>query len=266
MRMKRALGIICDCIEDRDTLENLELIKEAGFDSFFSNEFSVKRAVRLKEKADTLGLDYEFIHGPYKNINTMWEEGDGYLGIMSGMKEAIDAAHEAGVAGVILHTSSGWFPPEICDTGLRRFDSVVEYAEKKGVIAVFENLRKVGNLAYFVDRYEKCDAVRFCYDFGHEHAYTKTVCFADIFTDRIWCTHIHDNHGRGWAKEGNTDEHLLPFEGSVDYKSIMKKLNFYNYRGSLMLEVFKNRALTKTSSDEEFLKLCYKKLVKISKM
>ncbi len=264
--MKRKLGIICDCIENQDALITLEKIKNAGFDSFFSNEYSPERAVEIKKKSDTLGLDFEFIHAPFRGINAMWEEGDGYADIYSGMKQTIDAASLAAVPAVIFHISSGWRPPEICDTGLSRFDRLVEYAEKKGVIIAFENLRMVGNISYFVDRYEGCDTVKFCYDFGHEHAYTKTVSFPDIFTNRLYCTHIHDNYGRGDERVGNPDLHLLPFEGSVDFKGIMKKLNHYSYKGSLMLEVFKKRAVTKTSSDEEFLSLCYKKIKKISKM
>ena len=79
--MKRKLGIVCDCIEDNDTLLNLEKIKSAGFDSFFSSEYSVSRALELKEKAVKLGLEYEFIHAPFRLINSMWRDGDGYLEI-----------------------------------------------------------------------------------------------------------------------------------------------------------------------------------------
>ncbi len=264
--MKRKLGINCNCIENLDTLTTLEKIKNAGFDSFFSNEYSPSRALKLRRRADELGLDYEFIHAPFKGVNSMWLEGDEHLKILSGMKESIDAASDAGVPAVIIHLSSGWKAPEICDLGLARYDALVDYAEKKGVILAFENLRMVGNIAYMRDRYENRASVGFCLDFGHEHAYTKNVSFADIFTDKLLYTHIHDNLGRGDERVGNPDRHMLPFEGTVDYKSIMKKLDKYSYKGSLMLEVFSERAVTKTRSDEEFLKLCYKKLVKISKM
>ena len=115
----------------------------------------------------------------------MWLEGDAYLEVYNGMIDAIDAAAACNVPIVILHVSSGWDTPEINDLGLSRYDAIVDYAEKKGVIAAFENLRKTGNVAYFVDRYENRDCVKFCYDNGHEHCYTKTVCWMDIFTHNV---------------------------------------------------------------------------------
>jgi sugar phosphate isomerase/epimerase len=99
----------------------------------------------------------------------------------------------------------------------------------------------VGNLAYFADRYESMEYVRFCYDFGHEHCYTKFVCWMDIFRCKLAATHIHDNLGRGEEAVGDPDLHLLPFEGNMDYARIMRKLDEYGYAGSLVLEVGNNR-------------------------
>lgn len=262
--MKRKLGIMCECIEGMDPLHTLDLIKAAGFDSFFTNIYDVETTRELKAKADALGLTYEFIHAPFSGINSMWQEGDGYLNIYNGMIAAIDAAAASNIPAVILHVSSGWDTPEINDLGLSRFDAIVDYCEKNGVIAAFENLRKVGNTAYFTDRYENRSCVKFCYDNGHEHCYTKTVCWMDIFTHNVIATHIHDNPGRGWEKDKDNDLHLLPFDGTCDFRKMMDKLNEYGYEGCLMLELSNSKYQNMTA--EEFLQTAYDRIKKISEM
>ncbi len=262
--MKRKFGITSECLIGEDPVKSLEKIKKAGFDSFFTNKYDAKEVNTLVQKASELGLTCEFIHAPFAGINNMWLAGMGYLEVMNGMKKAINAAASNGVPVVIVHVSSGWDAPEITELGLSRFDELVLYATERKVIIAFENLRKVGNLAYFVDRYEKMEYVRFCYDCGHEHCYTKYVIWMDIFRDKMVATHIHDNHGRGEKAEGSPDEHLLPFEGTVDYERVMRKLDEYSFGGTLMLEV--NNCRYSHWSQEKFLAECYERVKKISEI
>ena len=262
--MKRKLGIVSECIHGNDSMDTLDLIKAAGFDCYFTGLQDTETVCALVEKGNRLGLSCESIHAPFGGINAMWQAGLGYLNVMNGMKHAIDNAALAGVPVVVAHVSSGWAAPEITELGLARFDELVLYATEKKVILAFENLRKVGNLAYFADRYESMEYVRFCYDFGHEHCYTKYVCWMDIFRRKLAATHIHDNLGRDEEAVGSPDLHLLPFEGTVDYARIMRKLDEYGYAGSLVLEVGNNRH--EELSPEAFLATCYKRLKKLSEL
>ncbi len=268
--MKRKLGINCDCIRGKnaiDTLEVLDIIKETGFDSFSTNITNCEKVAILKQKADELGLCFEFIHAPFKNINSMWLEGDEYLEIYNGMIEAIDSAAANGVPMIISHVSSSWTPPQINDLGLARYDALVDHAEKKGVIIAFENLRMIGNLAYFADRYEGRDCVKFCYDNGHEYCYTKTVDWLDIFTYNLATTHLHDNLGRGRERVGDPDLHYLPFDGTFDFEKMMRKLDEYEYTGVLMLEVFNVKKPEYTEmTPREFIQTAYDRLKKVSQM
>ena len=201
--MKRELGINAGCISGVPGVEMLEKIKAAGFTCFFTEKYDAESVRALREKADELGLSFAFIHAPFKGINAMWKQGLNYLDIYNGMKKAIDSAAAYGVPTVILHLSSSWEPPVPCDLGWERFDSLVLHARAKGVNIAFENLRVFGNLACAIERYEKLENVGFCLDFGHQHGYTRTVEWMDMFTSRAIATHIHDNHGRGVEKEGN---------------------------------------------------------------
>ncbi|MBE6694617.1 MAG: sugar phosphate isomerase/epimerase, partial [Ruminococcaceae bacterium] len=203
----------------------------------------------------------------FDNINSMWFAGDEYLDIYNRMNTAIDSAAVSGVPVVVLHLSSKWDAPPITDMGLARFDAIVDHAENVGVKVAFENLRVLGNVAYFTDRYEHRDSVGFCYDVGHEYAYTKYIDWMDIFREKTLMTHIHDNFGRGPKKEGDGDLHLLPFDGTVNYEKMMRKLDEYGYAGDLTLEVFNSMSPEYLKmSNEEFLATAYERLLKISQM
>ena len=265
--MRRKLGIIANCLCDVSAIDALEKIKAAGFENFFTGEYKVEDVARIRARADELGLTYEFIHAPFHGINEMWMPGLGYLSVFDYMKEAIDAAQKSGIPTVITHVSSGWNAPKVNDLGLSRYDELVIYARERGVTLAFENLRLLGNLACLVDRYDGIDNVRFCFDCGHEHCYTKTVKLLDVFTDRVCCTHIHDNHSRDMHdRVSDGDEHLLPFDGTYDYEQMMRKLDEYGYTGSLMLEVFQGQANYRQMSHEDFLATCYERVLKISQM
>ena len=267
--MKRKLGINMDCLRgDHTPVETLEMAHRLGFEAFFINDKPLETILALKKRGDELSMDFEFIHAPFAGINEMWLPGTGYLTMYNAMKNTIDIAAKAGVPTVITHVSSGWNPPAVNDLGLSRYDEIVRYAKEKGVTLAFENLRMLGNLAVLLDRYEKEDNVRFCYDAGHEHCYTKTFSWLDIFTDRLICTHIHDNPGRAMEDKTNDyDWHLLPFDGSVDYEQMIRKMDKYGYKGALMLEVFHGaRGMYDHLSAEEFMQTAYDRIKKISEL
>ncbi len=267
--MKRKLGINSDCLGGLlDEISTLKLASEIGFEAFTTGSIKVDTVSELKEKAVALGMDFPFLHSPFSGINNMWIEGEAYNTVYNGIIESIDSAAACDVSAVVIHVSSGWQAPPVNDLGLSRYDALVEYASKKGVTLAFENLRMVGNLAYLMDRYEHNDNVRFCYDCGHEHCYTKTVPWIDIFTDKIVATHIHDNLSRPFGdKTTDPDSHWLPFDGSFDYHRMMSKLDKYGYSGPLVLEVFrKARADYANLSAEEFVTTSYDRIKRISEL
>ena len=153
--MKRKLGMNCDACQGLTELEALELIKKAGFDSFFlgSKHVTPELVANLKTKGDQLGLEFTFIHAPFYNINAMWMPGDDYLANYNDMIMTIDAAAENGVPYVVIHASAGWDAPAISDIGLERYDALMAHAAEKKVTLAVENSRVAGNIAYFTERY-----------------------------------------------------------------------------------------------------------------
>lgn len=262
--MTRKLGINIESL-GLEGEKAVDIIANAGFDCVFTDKCDIATVERYADKCKSRGLELQFLHSPFFDINSMWLPGDAYKVNYNAVKEAVDSAAACSIEAVIVHISQGWYPPEICDAGLARYDELVDYAAKKGVLIAFENLRKTGNVAYFVDRYEKEENVVFCYDCGHEHCYTERICFPDIFGSKMAYTHIHDNFGR--SKDdyyGDPDLHLMPFYGNIDYKRVMRKLDEYEYAGSLMLELSIARHPEKTP--EQFAEEAFEAIKRISRM
>lgn len=264
--MNRKLGINTDCLNGTlDEISTLDLAHDIGFQAITTSITKVNDVSALKNRADVLGIDFPYLHSPFANINAMWTEGDGFHAVYDGIIEGINSASACDVGAVVVHVSSGWQAPPVNDLGLSRFDSLVEYAADKKVTLAFENLRMLGNLAYLADRYEHAPNVGFCYDCGHEHCYTKTVSWIDVFTNRIIATHIHDNPGRDFNdKTHDNDFHWLPFDGTFNYHDMIKKLDKYGYSGPLMLEVFKNKKADYSRlSEKEFILTAFERLKRI---
>ena len=268
--MERKLGINTDCLRGLlDEVSTLELAHQIGFQVFTTGNADPENVISLKKRADELGMEFAFLHAPYRGINALWgEENEESREMFAKITAAIDVASACGIPAVILHVSSGWQAPPINDLGLSRYDALVDYAEEKGVIIALENLRMVGNLAYLADRYEHRDNVRFCFDCGHEHCYTKTVSWQDIFTDKLVATHIHDNMGRPFEdKVTDRDTHWLPLDGTYNYHEMMRKFDLYGYKGPLVMEIFRTmRADYKEMMPEEFIKTAYERLNRIIAM
>ena len=268
--MKRKLGINADCFKDPFitvgdcTYGSIKKLRALGFDSFFISELKGSFGKR-KAVAESVGMDFEFIHAPFRGINDMWLEGEGYTRLYNQIKLTIDHASANAVPYVIMHLSSGWTPPEMNELGFSRFDQIVDYAESKQVTVAIENLRAKDNVLAAMERYKDRKNVRYCYDAGHEYCYTPGVDWIKIFGDKIVCTHIHDN--LGYDPEIDPDFHYLPFDGTLDYADMIRRLDEVGYTGTLTLEVFNTtKPEYKDMTEEEFFATCYERIKKISEM
>ena len=267
--IKRKLGIIAGCLKGVDEPDALEMIREAGFECYFTMWKGEAELAALVGKGKTLGLTCEAIHALFFDVNTIWEAGDAYLPLDASLRETIDAAGRHGVPIVIVHLTSGWTPPTVCDLGLARIDSLLDYAEERGVSLAFENMRVLSHLAVLADRNRSNPRknLGFCFDFGHENCFTKTIEWMHVFEDRVIATHIHDNFGRGERNADKVDLHLLPFDGTCDYGRMMRQMNAYGCEAPLMLEVFSSKHPSYAAlSHEEFLATAYERLKRISEM
>lgn len=102
-------------------------------------------------------------------------------------------------------------------------------AERCGVVLALENLRHAAHLHAALSALTG-PFTRFCYDSGHHFGWGKGEPYLERYGSRLAALHLHDN-------DGTRDQHLLPFDGAVDWARPHGPAGATGYDGSLTLEV-----------------------------
>jgi sugar phosphate isomerase/epimerase len=69
-----------------------------------------------------------------------------------------------------------------------------------------------------------------CLDFGHAHLVGGAAEAVEVLSGHIITTHVHDNAGR-------SDDHLVPFAGTIDWAGTAMALSKVGYAGPLIFEL-----------------------------
>ncbi len=224
------IGINLFCYPQLELDRQIELMRENGFNhTFFDSERSNCQEIFDKLRAADIKCDT--LHAPYSPINDMWAEGEVGDRMVDRMKKSVDRCSDNGVPVLIVHLSSGLNPPRINDAGYENWKKLIDYATQKNVKLGFENIRKLANHAFAIEEYEEAG---FCWDVGHENCFTRKIEFMNLFSHKLCALHLHDNR-----KIYNLDEHMLPYDGRIDYEYVAQKIAEAEYDGTIMLEVFK---------------------------
>lgn len=238
--------------------QTIRAIKKAGFDGAFIQwynkdwEFSQEKQLKLCRE---LGLEIPFIHLGYDGINNIWVEGkDGDILTESYLKD-LDICKSNNVDLVVMHLVSKFVAPSPSLVGIKRLQKIVDYAEKLNIKIAFENTKIWGYLEYVLSHI-KNDNAGICFDAGHYHCFFDDKFSWDIFKNKIFAVHLHDN-------DRSDDLHLLPFDGTVDWSEVTKNLKEANYTGPVTLESrYKDDYLN--MSIDDFYKLSLEKAKQIN--
>lgn len=113
---------------------------------------------------------------------------------------------------------------------------VLEFCEKNNVKLAIENMLpgKVGErvsdvqnlISGFNSKY-----IGICFDTSHANITSRDVSGElKRCSDKLFTIHVSDNNGK-------KDQHRLPFNGNINWRSFLKELNNLNYKDVFMLEV-----------------------------
>jgi sugar phosphate isomerase/epimerase len=120
------------------------------------------------------------------------------------------------------------------DGARRSVEALQEQADALGVriaVEVIPNeLSRAGSLVYFVEEVVNAPNVGICFDFGHAHLEGDVSDALETVSEHLITTHVHDNRGR-------TDDHLVPFDGTIDWPAALTGLQKVGYDGAMMLEL-----------------------------
>lgn len=246
--------------EKVNVIETINSIKNAGFKNVFVQWYdenwrhSQNEQVRLCKE---LGFNIIFAHLGYQNINSIWKEGIDGDKLVERYKSDIKDCHENGIPMVVMHLTSKNKAPMYGKIGLNRIKKIVEYARLLNIKVAFENTKIKGYLEYVLDNI-KDDNVGICFDAGHYHIHFDDEFDFEFFKDRIFAVHLHDN-------DKSDDLHLLPFDGTIDWKYVINRLKECNYNGPITMELCYRYDYLNIPLDE-FYKVGYERGIKLLQM
>jgi sugar phosphate isomerase/epimerase len=227
------------------TPELLGQIAEAGFkgvEIFCSRgHFDYTARAEVQAMAAALanqGLTLSSMHAPASRDLSSTRESGTPLSIcevervrrieaMDELKRAIDVAEELPFPRMVFHMggSRETADPRKRDAAFSSLEHLILHARHVGVTICVENTTsEMGDPAYlraFVDE-TRLTGLRFNFDIGHAHLADDPEeerienSFAPL-RDLVVGVHLHDNHGE-------KDEHLPPFDGTIDWTAAIKLL------------------------------------------
>ena len=120
------------------------------------------------------------------------------------------------------------------DAARRSIEELAAAAKPLGVTIAVElianELSRAGSLVHFVEDVLDAGAASICLDLGHAQLEGDLVDIIETVSEHIALVHAHDNRGRN-------DDHLVPFDGTIDWASAITALQKVGYDGTIVLEV-----------------------------
>ena len=151
---------------------------------------------------------------------------------------ALEAARTLGCSTVVVHLGvpSESSPREDNDRDAmqRSLGTLAEASRTAGVRLALEVLPGALATPEWLDRWFSADLdladAGICLDVGHAHLAGGAPEAVELLAGHIITTHVHDNRGR-------TDDHLVPFTGTIDWTVTTTALSKVGYAGPLIFEL-----------------------------
>lgn len=138
------------------------------------------------------------------------------------VKRALEVAERIPFRYLVQHVGvpGEVFAPKKLDLACTSLESLLEFARARGVQVLLENIPNEFStpqrLRAVVDAVGP-DDLCICFDTGHAHMGGGVEADFEPLRDLVVSTHIHDNNGRD-------DDHLFPFQGTIDWEGTMRAL------------------------------------------
>jgi sugar phosphate isomerase/epimerase len=138
------------------------------------------------------------------------------------MKRALDLAEYIPFRYCVQHVARSRDIPDQrrWDAAFSSLEHLSLFAKQRGVTLALENtlgeMATPANLKHFLEQ-TRLTNVKLCFDTGHAHIEGGVSSAIEIIRDLVVTTHVHDN-------KGERDDHLLPYEGTIDWNATLASL------------------------------------------
>jgi L-ribulose-5-phosphate 3-epimerase len=247
--------------------ERCRLMKQAGFDGVFiywNDDYGDLDYRTYADIARSFGLYVENIHTPFAGSNNLWLDNLDGEAKTDKLISCVEDCHMYGIPAMVVHLINGNTPPPFNDIGLNRIKRIVEKAEQTGINIALENLQRTESLAYVFDRIES-DRLGFCFDSGHQNCFTPKQNVLALYGSKLMALHLHDNAG-GVHLGVSDDQHKMPFNGTIDWPDVMKRIAATGYTGATTLELTSLGYEQLADRPEEFLNIAFERAKRLEAM
>lgn len=217
---------------DVNVFETINAIKNAGFKNVFiqwyNKDWNPSQEEQLRYIKEC-GLNVIFAHLGYQGINNLWLDNEIGNSLVERYKNDVRICKENNIPMIVMHLTSKSEAPQYNEVGLNRLKEIVDYAKELDIKVAFENTKIKGYLDYVIDNIDN-ENVGICFDSGHFHVHFDDDLDFDKFKNRIFAVHLHDN-------DKSDDLHLMPFDGTLNWKEVINNLKKSNYNGPITMEL-----------------------------
>lgn len=228
---------IAVCVQDDNKnvnpKETIDAIYKAGFKNVFVQYYHRENLnfdeLKQIDYCKELGLNIIFCHLWYKYINDIWLDDEKGEVVTNQYIEDLNVMKEKGIDFVMMHLTTHREAPMYNEIGLERIKKIVKHAKELNMKIAFENTRLKGYLEYVLSNITDENA-GVCFDVGHYHLHFNDEFNFEFFKNRFFAVHLHDN-------DKTDDLHLLPFDGTIDWKDALTKLKKNGYNGPMTMEL-----------------------------
>lgn len=243
-------GISTGCFYKTDILHALPLVRDGGFVTIevcsfpahldYHNQDHVAKAAELMK---SLGMDANSFHAPFADSIDISSLDPGQRA--RSVREVIaacDAAAALRASYLVLHPGperEGRPPPEEWYQRMRcaadSLNEVAAHCRHLGVTLLLENMLPhlmfghVSDLMFLLGAIRETN-VGTCLDTGHAFLSKDLRTVVHKLSGHLRMLHVNDNLG-------DSDAHLSPGEGAIDWISLFRQLRQWNFHGPLILEL-----------------------------
>jgi sugar phosphate isomerase/epimerase len=254
--MARQFGISTHLFHDvRLAREHLTEIALAGFDRV--EVFATRSHVDYHDEAAAaalggwlreVGLTTNSVHAPIAEFLRNGQWGPSFslaaaddaqrLRAVAETTTALAFAERLGAPTLVVHVgvpAAQEGPADNApDAARRSIEELHQLARRSGTrlaLEVIPNpLSSASALVRLIEDTLELPDVGICLDFGHAFIMGDVVDAIETASGHMIATHVHDN-------QGARDDHLVPFEGRIDWAAALMAVQKVGYDGPLMFEV-----------------------------
>lgn len=120
------------------------------------------------------------------------------------------------------------------DAARRSIEQIHRLADPLGVEVALEvipnGLSAAASLVSLIEDEFELPRLGICMDFGHAFLMGDPVEAVEAVSGHLITTHVHDNMGKH-------DDHLMPFDGAIDWTTVLMSMQKVGYESTYMFEV-----------------------------